>query len=428
MRHIVVDPDREVILRLRLGQLVEDALHHGRRELLRRQPITPADHRRLDGEWQVSILCQCSHNVLIERLAHSARLLAAVENSNRLDRSGQRSQESARVEWPIEANLQQPQLLALLVQQIDGFFGSLCARAHQHNHTLRIGRAVVIEQVVGAAGLRGKAIHHRLHDSRNRRMEGIAGLASLEENIGILRRAANDRPVRRQRVLAERNNVLVVHHRPDGLVADGQDLAHFVRSAEPVKEMNERNAGFKRGDLRHQCQVVYLLNGIGGQHRPARRPASHHVGVVAEDRQRMGGQGPGRHVHGRRGQLAGNLEHVGNHQQQALRRRKCGPERPCLQCPMQRACRAAFALQFFHNGQRAPNILLPFRAPLIRPLGHRRRGGNRIDCNHFGETIGHRGGRLVPIQNHHFLFTHSLCLTARPEEKSRWNESLLTGV
>ena len=48
----------------------------------------------------------------------------------------------------------------------------------------------------------------------------------------------------------------------------------------------------------------------------------HDVGVVAEDRQGVRGDRAGGDVHGARGQLAGDLEHVRHHQQQALRRRE----------------------------------------------------------------------------------------------------------
>ena len=250
-------------------------------------------------------------------------------------------------------------------------------------------------------------------------MERIAGLARLEEYIRILRRAANNRPVRTQCPLPRLNNELVVHQRANRLVADGKYLAHFMRSAETVKEMNERNARLERGHLRHQRHIGHFLHGIRSQHRPARRPASHHVRVIAKDRQRVRGQRPRRHMHRRRGQLAGNLEHVRNHQQQALRRRKRGRKCARLQCAVQRACRAALALQLFHHRQRAPDILLSLRAPLIGPLGHRRRGGNGVNGNYFRKTIGHRSGRFVPIQNHHlasrFLFTHSVSLIARPK-------------
>ena len=280
---------------------------------------------------------------------------------------------------------------------IDGFFGGFGAGAHDDDDALGVGGAVVVEQVIGAAGLRGKAIHDRLHNARNRRMEGSAGFARLEEDVGILRGAANEGAVGAERVLPELDDVFVVDQRADGLVADGENLADFVRGAEAIEEMNERNARFEGGDLRDERHVGHFLHGVRREHRPAGGAAGHHVGVVAEDRERMRGQGAGRDVHGGRGQLTGNLVHVGDHQQQALRGGEGGGKCAGLQCAVERASGAAFALQFFHDGQCAPDILFALRAPLIGPLGHRRRGGNRVDGDDFGETIGYRGRSLVPI-------------------------------
>ena len=101
-----------------------------------------------------------------------------------------------------------------------------------------------------------------------------------------------------------------------------------------------------------------------------------------------------------RGQLAGDLEHVGDHQQQALRGGEGGGEGPGLQCAVQRAGSAAFALQLFHDGQCAPDVLLALRAPLIGPLGHGGRGGDGVDGDDFGEAIGNGGRSLVPVHNH----------------------------
>jgi len=121
--------------------------------------------------------------------------------------------------------------------------------------------------------------------------------------------------------------------------------------------------------------------------------------------------------------VAGDLEHVGNHEQEALRGGECGSESTGLQCTMKGTGSAAFTLQFFHDGQCAPDISLSFRAPLIGPLGHWRRGGDGVDGDDFGETIGDRGGGLVAIKNNHFssllLFTHSVCLIARPKVINR---------
>ena len=315
VRDVVVNANREVVLRLRLGHLVEDALDHGGSKFLRREPIAAADDCRHGVRQAGGVFTQYGEDVLIERLAQCAGFLAAVENGNRLHRRGQRGQEGLRVKRPEQANLDHADLLALLDHQVRSLFGRFGAGAHEDDHALRIGRAIVIEEVIGAAGLGGKAIHHRLHNRRNRGVEGRTGLAGLEEDVGILRRAADDWPIRAEGVFAVFENVLVVQQGADGLVANGQNLAHFMRGAEAVEEVNERDAGLQRGDLRHQRQIVNLLDGVRAEHRPARRAAGHHVGVVAKDRQRVGGQRAGRHVHGRRGQFTGNLEHIGNHQQ-----------------------------------------------------------------------------------------------------------------
>jgi hypothetical protein len=181
-------------------------------------------------------------------------------------------------------------------------------------------------------------------------MERRARLARLEEHVGILRRSANERAIRRKRVLAEGDQVLVVQQSAQRLVADGLNFAHFVRGAEAIEEMDEGNARLERGDLRHGGKIRYFLHRIRSQHRPSRRAAGHHVAVIAEDRKRMGRQSAGRHVHRSRGQLTGNLEHVGNHQQQALRGRKRGAKRSGLQRAVQGAGRAAFTLHLLYDG------------------------------------------------------------------------------
>ena len=118
----------------------------------------------------------------------------------------------------------------------------------------------------------------------------LAGFASLEEDIGVLGRAAKNGAVGAECALAEGDEVLIVHHRADGFVGEGSDLGDFMRGAETVKEMQERNARFQRGDLRDQRQVVHFLHGVRREHRPTGGAARHDVGVITEDGQRMRGQ------------------------------------------------------------------------------------------------------------------------------------------
>ena len=59
------------------------------------------------------------------------------------------------------------------------------------------------------------------------------------------------------------------------------------------------------------------------------------------------------------GQLAGDLVHVGDHQQQALRRREGRRQRAGLQRAVNGAGRAAFALHLDHRRDGAPDVGLP---------------------------------------------------------------------
>ena len=68
---IVLDADGEVVLRLRLLQLIEDALHHGRREFFGRQAIPSADHARALRKWRGAEqrFAERGHHIQVERFA-----------------------------------------------------------------------------------------------------------------------------------------------------------------------------------------------------------------------------------------------------------------------------------------------------------------------------------------------------------------------
>ena len=88
--------------------------------------------------------------------------------------------------------------------------------------------------------------------------------------------------------------------------------------------MNESHARLKRGRLRDQSEVHDFLNRVREEHAPAGRARGHYVAVITEDRQPVRRDRARGDVKDRAGLLAGNLEHVGNHQQQALARREGG--------------------------------------------------------------------------------------------------------
>jgi len=176
----------------------------------------------------------------------------------------------------------------------------------------------VLDDVEGAADARAKAGHRVLDNLRHAGVERVDRLTSLKEDVGVLRRATDERPFRGQCPATVLADQFLGHQRSQVVVGEHLDRVQFVRSAEPIEEVHERHACRQRGGLRHQRQVVGLLDRRRGQHRVARLSHRHHVRVIAEDRQSLGSQRPGRHVHDGGGQLAGDLVHVRDHEQQAL--------------------------------------------------------------------------------------------------------------
>ena len=124
---------------------------------------------------------------------------------------------------------------------------------------------------------------------------------------------------------------------------------------------------------------------------------AHHVAVVTEDGERLGGKGAGGDVEDRAGEFARDLVHVGDHQQEPLRCREGGGERPRLQGSVQCAGRAAFALHLDHRRDGAPDIGLLFGRPLVRPFAHVGRRSNRINRDDFVGLMRYVCGRLVTV-------------------------------
>ena len=247
------------------------------------------------------------------------------------DTRRQRLDKPADVKRPVQPHLQHADFFALFDEIIHRFVRRFAAGTHQHDDALGIGRADVIEQLVGAAHDLGELVHRLLHDLRAGGVKRIARLAALEKDVGILRRAAQHRLVGRHRPRAMFGNQFVVNQRAQIGIGQHLDLRHFVRGAEAVEEMHEGNSRPQRGRLRNQREIRGLLHAGRAEHGPAGRAAGHDVAVIAENGKRVRGHGAGGDVENRGQQFAGDLEHVGDHQQQSLRRRERGGQRAGLQ-------------------------------------------------------------------------------------------------
>jgi len=170
-----------------------------------------------------------------------------------------------------------------------------------------------------------------------------------------------------------------IDHTADLVIGKNTDLLDFVGGPEPVKKMEERNAGLQRRSLCDQREVESFLNGIGRKQRVTGLANGHHVRMIPKDRKSLGGQRTCGNMDHHRCKFAGDLVHIRDHQEKPLRRRKGRRQGPALKRSVNRSRRAAFALHLHDRRDRPPDILLPLGGPLIGPLAHRRGRRDRVD-------------------------------------------------
>ena len=165
-------------------------------------------------------------------------------------------------ERPVQAHLDHADLLACGQQVIR----PSRAPSPRRNPSMTITRSAsgcadVIEQAGTGGRSAARIVHRRLHDLRARRRRTVAGLAGLEEDVGILRRAAHDGMVGVRARAADAPNGLVVDHgRGCRRRCSMLDLADFVRGAESVEEMQERHAGFQVAAWAISARSMRLLD------------------------------------------------------------------------------------------------------------------------------------------------------------------------
>jgi hypothetical protein len=300
-------------------------------------------------------------------------------------------------EGPIEAHRDGPDLLALRRQVPDRFGSRLRAGPHEDDDALGVGRAGIVEEAVAATGPRRERRHRVRDDRRTGTVERVHRLATLEVHVGVLRRAADRRVLGRERARPAGAHELVVDERAHVVVGERHDLRHLVRGAKAVEEVKERHARRERRGVGHERHVHGFLDRARGQHREPGRARRHDVAVVAEDRQTLGRECAGGDVNDRRRQLSGDLVHVRDHEEQALRRRERRRERAAEERPVDRARRAALALHLDDARRESPEVRAALARPSVGELPHRRRRRDRVDGDHLRREIRDLRRRLVAV-------------------------------
>ena len=233
---------------------------------------------------------------------------------------------------------------------------------------------------------------------------GIDGFPALKIDVGILLADLDHRAFGIEGDLAEGFQVFGFEQPGQGFVRNDVDFLDFARCPEAVKKVEKGNPRPERGQLADDGQIHDFLDRTCGYHSEARVAGGHDVGVIAEDRQALAGQGPRRDIEDRRQHFAGDLVHVGEHQHQPL---GCGEGRrqnPGRQTPVHGSGRPALGLHLDDGQRQAEDALPSLRGPFVRQFPHRRRRGNRVNGGNLGKGVTHVGRRGVAVDGLVLLF------------------------
>ena len=293
-------------------------------------------------------------------------------------------------------------LLALGVEVVDDGLDGLGHRTHSHDDVLGILGTVVGEGGVLAAGQLADLSHILGHDVGQGVVVLVLQLAGLEIDVAVLGGTAGHVVLGVEGVLAESLQGLLVHQRTQVFHIPSLDFLDLVAGAEAVEEVEERHAALEGGEVGHRGEVHHLLHRALGQQGEARLAGAHHVGVVAEDGEGLGGEGAGAHVEHAGQQFAGDLVHVGDHQQQTLRSGVGGGQSTGLQRAVHGAGGAGLALHLDDLHGLAEEVLTTAGGPLVDILGHRAGRGDGVDSCYLAEHVGYCRRSAVTVASHKF--------------------------
>mmetsp|Transcript_117427 Transcript_117427/g.377186 ORF Transcript_117427/g.377186 Transcript_117427/m.377186 type:complete len:268 (-) Transcript_117427:49-852(-) len=167
--------------------------------------------------------------------------------------------------------------------------------------------------------------------------------------------------------------------------------------AEAVEKVLHWHPALHAHQVRDECMTLRHLNRLRREHDPARGAAGHDVAVIAEDAQRLGRQRPRRDMHDAWQQLTSDLEHVRDHQQQALARSEGRAECAALQCSVQGAGGPSLALHLRDAEALAVAIQEALGGPFVDHLAHGRTGRDRVNEGDVAQGVGDVSGGLVAI-------------------------------
>ena len=226
----------------------------------------------------------------------------------------------------------------------------------------------------------------------------------LEEDIAVFVGTAHNRLLRIQSTLTECLNSIHIAHFLEILIIPDRDLLNLVRGTETVKEVDERNAALDRSEMCNSSQVHDLLRVGLCEHCETGLTAGINVGVVTEDVQCVGSDAASGYVEYAGQQLTGNLVHIRDHQEKALRSGVGGGQCTGIQGAVNRTRSTCLRLHLLNLNGCTKDVLDTLCGPLVNVVCHRAGRRDRIDTGDFREGVGHICSSIVAV--HRLLLTN----------------------
>ncbi len=364
---------------------------------MRAEAVAAADD---DGSGTAALLEGGAH-VEVEGLAEGAGLFGAVEDGDGGAGGRDGAQQVLGGEGTEEVHLHEAEALAFFVEVLDGLFDDFAGGAHADDDAVGFGIAHVLEDVVGTAGDGGHFLHVGFDDFGHVVMELVGGLDALEVDVGVLGRAAQSRMVGIHAAFAELGDLVPGNQLADVFVVDDFDFLDFVGGAEAVEEVQDRHAGLEGGQVGDEGQIHAFLHGTGAQHGEAGLATGHDVLVVAEDGEGLGGQGAGGNMEDAGQELAGNLVHVRDHEQQALGGREGAGQGAGGEHAVDSASGAGLGLHLANGDSLAHEVFDALGSHFIDDFAHDRGRRDGVDSCGVGQRVGNPCGCVVAVHGFH---------------------------
>ena len=198
----------------------------------------------------------------------------------------------------------------------------------------------------------------------------VAGFSVLEEDVSVFMRAAHYGAFGIESALTERFNGVHVAHFLKIFIVPDLNLLNFMRSAETVKEVDERNSALDCRKVSNCAEIHNLLRVGFGKHCKTCLTAGVNVRMIAEDVKSVGSNATGRNVENRGKKFTGNLIHIRDHEKKTLRSGiGCG-ESACCERAVNGTCRAGFGLHFGNLNGGSEDVFHALCRPLVNIVCH----------------------------------------------------------